>query len=144
MIDMLTQLGVQEIFPLACEHSVTRYSENLGDKWRRAAIEACKQSHNPWVPIIHQGHTIEQLNERGGYCMAFADSTGVRMPIIADKAQSDGKPLLVLIGPEGGFSKSEVNYFAERKIESVSLGNYILRTEAATIAAMAQFTHHMV
>ena len=96
------------------------------------------------MPIIHQGHTIEQLNGRDDYCMVFADAKGLNMPMVVDKAQTEGKPLLVLIGPEGGFSKSEINYFSEREIGSVSFGNYILRTEAATVAAMAQFAHNLV
>lgn len=139
MLDMLTQLGVGEIFPLICEHSVTRYSDNLGGKWRRASIEACKQSRNVWVPTIHAGHSVAQLNEAGNYHLVYADISGVSMSLARNAAKEKDQPLMVLIGPEGGFSRSELDYFQKNKIAAVTLGGNILRTEAASVAAMAQF-----
>jgi len=139
MIDMLTQLGVSEIFPLACEHSVTRYSDNLGVKWQRAAIEACKQSQNPWLPVIHRSHSIEKLCDYDNYHVVYTDTAGDSVPSVRKQMSDDGKMLMVVIGPEGGFSPSEIKYFSERNIDSVSLAGHILRTETAVVAAMAQF-----
>jgi len=139
MIDMLTQLGLSEIYPLACEHSVTRYSDNLGEKWKRSAIEACKQSQNAWLPTVHTGRTIEQLCQHDDYHIVYTDAAGVSMSEVRQQANEIDKTLMVIIGPEGGFSRSEIKYFAERNIGSLSLGDYILRTEAAAVASMAQF-----
>ena len=139
MLDMLTQLGVSDVFPLVCEHSVTRYSDNLGDKWRRASIEACKQSRNVWVPTIHEGQSVDQLNGSDEYHVVYADIGGCSMASARDTANKNDLPLLVMIGPEGGFSSSELAYFKKNEIAAVTLGGNILRTEAASISAMAQF-----
>jgi len=140
MVDMLTQLGVDQMIPLDCEHSVTRFSSNMKEKWQRTAIEACKQSQNPWLPSIKSGQSVEKLSEKDKYALVYADSEGDNMSIICDEQLSDSiNHLIVLIGPEGGFSKTELNFFAERNIVPVRLASNILRTEAAAVAAASQF-----
>ena len=61
MVDALTQLGVSQIQPLLCEHSVTRFNDKMRAKWQRWAIEACKQSQNPWLPSIAEQCDLPQL-----------------------------------------------------------------------------------
>jgi len=142
MVDMLTQLGVSEIIPLNCEHSVTRYSDNLRQKWQRAAIESCKQSQNPWLPKISNTSNIEQLVERDDCYIVYADAAGENMATICSSMNERKlSNLMVIIGPEGGFSDNETAFFTAKNIQPVCLNKHILRTEAAAVAAMAQFTH---
>ncbi|MFT6407745.1 MAG: 16S rRNA (uracil1498-N3)-methyltransferase [Arenicella sp.] len=61
MVDMLTQLGVFEIIPLRCQYSVTKFSPAIAEKWARVAVEACKQSQNPWLPIITSERDLDDL-----------------------------------------------------------------------------------
>ena len=122
MIDMLTQLGVADVFPLMCEHSVTRYSSNLGEKWQRSAVEACKQSRNPWLPIIHEGLTVEALCGRNDYSFVYADGQGGTMAQAVEQARKEALPLLVMVGPEGGFSNAETQFFTGQEIPSLALG----------------------
>ena len=140
MVDMLTQLGVSEIIPLECEHSVTRYSDNLRLKWQRSAIESCKQSQNPWLPKITNAYNIKQLIEKNDYYIVYADANGQSMRsvrlAINDSAVSN---LMVIIGPEGGLSDVEKSLLGSQNIQSISLAENILRTEAAAITATSQF-----
>jgi len=140
MVDMLTQLGVSEIIPLECEHSVTRYSDNLRQKWLRSAIESCKQSQNPWLPKITKAYNIQQLIEKNDYYIVYADASGQSMTSVRSAvAKSDVSNLMVIIGPEGGLSKSELTFLNSQYIQPISLANNILRTETAAITAMSKF-----
>lgn len=134
MVDMLTQLGVGEIIPLACEHSVTRFKPNMHDKWRRVAIEACKQSHNPWLPEIDEEIRAVDLVKVAANRIVFADADGVAL----NDVSSSKDKLIVMIGPEGGFSTAERSFFYDNGIKSVTLGCHILRTEVAAVTAAAQ------
>lgn len=134
MIDMLTQLGVSEIIPLACEHSVTRFKPNMHDKWSRVAIEACKQSQNPWLPEIDEEILTVDLVKVASKRLVFADANGAAIKDLAHKTNN----LIVMIGPEGGFSPAERTLFYDNGIKSVTLGCHILRTETAAVTAAAQ------
>jgi 16S rRNA (uracil1498-N3)-methyltransferase len=138
MVDMLTQLGVRQIFPLQCEYSIAKFKSNTHEKWLRTAVEASKQSHNPWLPLIHDVHTIPEilqyLNERdniGGY---YADAEGEWLSNLP--VQPDG--FLVCIGPEGGFSKIETDTFMQSGMQAIRLSSAILRTETAAVSFAAQ------
>lgn len=131
MIEMLTQLGVSEIIPLECEHSVTRYKPAMHDKWGRWAIEACKQSQNPWLPIIDEGISLVDLLKIVPQRILFADIAGGELTALQAEIS---EPILV-IGPEGGFSPAELGLFGQNQIKSFSLGGYILRTETAAVSA---------
>ena len=140
MVDMLTQLGVSEIIPLECEHSVTRYSDNLRQKWLRSAIESCKQSQNPWLPKITKAYNIQHFIEKNDYYIVYADASGQSMTSVRSAvAKSDVSNLMVIIGPEGGLSKSELTFLNSQYIQPISLANNILRTETAAITAMSKF-----
>ena len=140
MIDMLTQLGVSRVIPLNCEHSVTRYSDNLALKWERTAIEACKQSQNPWLPTISSAQTVEQLLNSEDSKLAYADASGESIELLGRSLYQDkAANLTVIIGPEGGFSDNEIKLMVEQKCLPIKLGDFILRTESAAITTVSQF-----
>lgn len=135
MLDMLTQLGVSEIIPLICEHSITKTNANTHEKWQRVVIEAAKQSQNSVLPIIQNEVAIDDLLNENTMPILFANADG--QSLLQHKEWHS--KLLVLIGPEGGFSEAEFDNFSSRGISAIALGGHILRTEAAAIAAAAQF-----
>jgi len=135
MLDMLTQLGCAKIVPILYEYSVTKFSENMRQKWQRLLIEFCKQSQNPWLPEIANAIDIEKFLERNAQNTVFADANGTELcNFIANDSLTT-----VLVGPEGGFSRREHDLFTANKVQSVRLGPHILRTEAAAIAATVQW-----
>jgi 16S rRNA (uracil1498-N3)-methyltransferase len=135
LVEMLTQIGVSEIVPLACEHSVTRYKANMHDKWQRWAVEASKQSQNPWLPIIDEGMSLLDLMKIAPERLIYTDAQGDSVQSL--KASMSAP--IVLIGPEGGFSPAEIELFHEHEIKSVSLAGCILRTETAAVALASQW-----
>ena len=139
MVDMLTQLGVYQIIPLQCEHSVTRFSDNMRSKWQRISVEACKQSQNPWLPTIGEYQTIMELlesrSEQSKMTFFYADGAGERM----SQLTFDSDHTVILVGPEGGFSSAESAQLQSAGISPVRLSTGILRTETAAISAASQF-----
>jgi len=131
MVDMLTQLGIFEIIPLRCDRSIAKYGQNTSQKWARAAIEACKQSQNPWLPRISSELSLDELLADEGRHFVFASGNGLSL----DNSVEHPCDLTVLIGPEGGFSEREFAKFDQFSVPSISIGPYILRTEVAAVAA---------
>jgi len=137
MLDMLTQLGVSGIIPLLCEYSVSKVANNnTPEKWRRLLIEAAKQSQNPRLPVIRKEIALADLITSNTKPIAYANADGGSL---ADLVDSPTNEIVVLVGPEGGFSEAEFELFRQHKINAIALGGHILRTEAAAIAVAAQF-----
>lgn len=137
MVDMLTQLGVSRIIPLECERSVTRYKESMQEKWQRYAIEACKQSQNPWAPEIAAGTGLAELFFKLGTNAVFWTTDFAGKKLVQLTAESDH--VVIIIGPEGGFSEQELLLMDSKGVAKLRLADHILRTELAAVAASAQF-----
>jgi len=144
MIDMLTQLAVTRVIPLRCDYSETRFNEKHREKWQRIAIEACKQSQNPWLPYIEAEWQFTNLlddlesfknnDDDALPQVIYANVSGQKAATLADLKNE----LIVLIGPEGGLSDSERAILKSRKATPMTLGDHILRTELAAVLAMSQ------
>lgn len=135
MIDMATQLGVHQIIPLESDFSITKFSANMAEKWRRTALEACKQSQNPWLPSIADASSIADCLEQLEGSALVCDAGGSSMQ---DRVKASGQTT-VFIGPEGGFSEAEAELFARHSVSRISLARTILRTETAVLAAVSQW-----
>ncbi len=137
MVDMLAQLGVDNLIPLRCDHSVQKFSSNLKLKLNRYALEACKQSNNAWLMSIDDEQTVADLALDYGSDLIYADGAGARpAAIYADNSNSlPVRP--IAIGPEGGFSAHEIDLMAKQGAQALKLGETILRTETAAVVAAA-------
>ena len=137
-IKPLTELGVNRITPLLTERTEIKQDRtsfrNKVDKWVKLAIEACKQSGNPWLPQLDQPITLsEYLNDRTEliWVASLTESTS---QLKFDRQQDS---IDILIGPEGGWTDSEESKFKECGANFFSLGKYTLRAETAGISALA-------
>jgi 16S rRNA (uracil1498-N3)-methyltransferase len=134
MLDMATQLGMTRFVPLACERSVVKASAKATTRWQRICLEACKQSRRPWLPTIDAvaipAEAVAREAAAGAVWLAQPDGRSVR------HAGGDGS-LCVVIGPEGGFTSTEVERMVAAGAQCVSLGTGILRVETAAVAALA-------
>jgi len=137
-IKPLTELGVDRIMPLLSDRTEIKQDRkifrNKVEKWAKLAMEACKQSGNPWLPRIDQPITLpEYLNDHTGLILV-ASLTENSSPLKIDKQQDSYD---ILVGPEGGWTDSEESKFKECGAKFFSLGKYTLRTETAGISALA-------
>lgn len=140
IVEKLTELGVKDFFPVVSQHCVRQPNKNSRDKFEKIAIAAIKQCDNAYLPTVHECSDLEDLIpllKEKGYLPCVALEFGEHK--LLDKIAADStKPLCLIIGPEGGFTEEEADYFVMNEVALFSLGNHILRAETAAIAASAQ------
>jgi 16S rRNA (uracil1498-N3)-methyltransferase len=125
LVEKLTELGVARIIPLETERG--RSGGNL-ERWRRIALEACKQSGRGRVPTIEPQRSVATVLEDPGRILAAHPGA----PPLSLRESTD---VVVLVGPEGGWSETELAHIASRGATLFGLGPRTLRTETAAVAA---------
>jgi 16S rRNA (uracil1498-N3)-methyltransferase len=151
VVQKLTELGVSCIRPLICERNVAKYSGNKLEHWYSILREAAEQCERVSIPHIVEPMTIAEIKMR---CLTTDDFAGAMKLICLERSEEDIDTLVetllpysatklppdqiaLMIGPEGGFTQSEVCCARDAGFTPVSLGPRILRSETAAIAAMA-------
>ncbi|MCM8766401.1 MAG: 16S rRNA (uracil(1498)-N(3))-methyltransferase [Candidatus Omnitrophica bacterium] len=144
VIEKLTELGIKDIIPLKTERTEVLISRDKeADRlkhWQRIALSACKQSKRIELPRIEpQTEFKEILKRKRDYdlCLICAISDNVKTLKEILKQKKYYRKILVLIGPEGDFSKEELKLAEASGFIPVSLGNLVLRVETAAIAICA-------
>lgn len=142
VVEKLTELGAAEIVPLQSERTVvTDVSAKKIERWRRLAKTAAQQCGRDNVPRIGDPQSFSDL------CRSFPNYDLVLFPWeLADRTVlrerlpqlvRDAKRVLVLVGPEGGFSHAEADAAQSAGAHLLSLGTRILRTETAALVVLA-------
>lgn len=110
------------------------------DRWRRIAIEAAKQSEAPAILAVQEAAELESyLDLAVGRRLIFDEAGGRPLrEILSDSAPSE---LTLLVGPEGGWERSEVQRAVDRGFERVTLGRRNFRSETAAISALSIIMH---
>lgn len=144
VIQKATELGVSEIVPLQSRHSViqikTERLEAQLARWRRIALEAAQQSEQWRVPTIAQPQSLTGFlttRTTGMVTFMLAERREGNSLQTVELPQGENRSVLVLIGPEGGWSKEEVEIAEQAGSELIALGHHILRAETAAIAAIS-------
>ena len=135
LVQKATELGVITIQPTFTERSqrVPGDVAKRVEHWRGVAIAACEQCGRNQIPKIHPPITLsDALAETGNQSLVLLDAEGS-----ADKPLSTtGASSAVFIGPEGGFSPSELDALRKRCDHRLRLGPTVLRAETAAIASL--------
>jgi 16S rRNA (uracil1498-N3)-methyltransferase len=129
-----TELGVVEFIPL-----VTERSEKKGfnvERAKKIMIEALEQSGRGDVPTIQEPQTLADFLSHEKRKLFFFHTTGERFELGALKDVSDA---VACVGPEGGWSDSEVASFKEKGASAIKVNAPILRAETAAIAIASLF-----
>ncbi|MBR5829654.1 MAG: 16S rRNA (uracil(1498)-N(3))-methyltransferase [Tidjanibacter sp.] len=137
-VEKATECGIDRIVPILCDHSERKVIK--GERLEKIAISAMKQSLKAYLPTIAPLTPIRTLLEEpfdGVRLIAHCeeDMERIFMGELIDK----GDNVMVLIGPEGDFSKEEIEAARKAGFREVTLGKERLRTETAALAA-AMFT----
>jgi 16S rRNA (uracil1498-N3)-methyltransferase len=135
MLEKCVELGLDELSLLQCQHS-ERIRIN-GERLLKKAVSAMKQSLNLQVPHISEPIPFAafiQAPERRQEQLLIAYVDEQPRPHLLQAAQK-GQSVCILIGPEGDFSKAEIEGALAQGFAPVSLGPSRLRTETAGLAA---------
>jgi len=143
LVRRATELGVKRLIPLSCERSVVGRKELSPSKvarWHKITKEVCQQCRRPDLPLI-EGEllNIKQLASTFSDHLRICLSPGAT-PLGQVVAQSD-QPILLIVGPEGGFSPAEEQQLKEDGAQLAGIGQTILRIEAAGPTALAIASH---
>ena len=147
LIEKATELGVKGIYPVKTDNCALNNEmiDKKIDKWQKIMYESSKQCERADIPTCYPRTTIEKvLNEnRFDKVMVFCEriATKTIRQSFEENPIKKGDKVLVIIGPEGGFSQKEFDEFAEKKIEMLTLGDMILRAETATTVALGNIIY---
>ncbi len=140
-VDLLTQVGVDEIVPFAAARSVVRWPEQRAERgrarWQAAAREAAKQSRRAWVPEVTEALDLAGLIERlpaTGLAVVLHEQAAAWLVDLVVPQQGD---LVVVVGPEGGLTDEEVASLGRAGAYPVRLGPEVVRAVAAGMVAAA-------
>ena len=131
-LEKATEIGVDEITPLVCEHS--ERTKLKTDRFQKVIISAMKQSLKAYLPKLNEPCTFAELIKKdfnGNKYIASYHENNSSLKALYTK----GKDVLILIGPEGDFSNKEIESAKKYTFAAVNLGNSRLRTETAAVVA---------
>ncbi|MEJ2314673.1 MAG: 16S rRNA (uracil(1498)-N(3))-methyltransferase [Nitrospirota bacterium] len=131
-----TELGVSRIVPVVAERSQVR-STRKGERWRKVAREAARQSFRTSVPGVDEPQGLAEFFGGAGSLEGFIFWEGGGSSLREARLKHSPNPLVIAIGPEGGFTEAEVSLAGRKGLEVKSLGERILRAETAAVAALA-------
>lgn len=133
-----TELGVTHIYPVISERTILKPSENKLQRWRKIATEAAEQSERAIVPKIEAPQAflklLETLASESTYLCGAREKS---LHLLEALPQTLPAEITILIGPEGGWTETEIQQAIAKNIPVVSLGNSILRAVTASITAIA-------
>ncbi len=136
LVEKMTEVGVNTIIPILCERSERR--EIKTERLEKIAVSAMKQSLKATLPTIMPMTPLRELIKimpDAQRVVAYCDPSIPRV----DFAQTyeAGRDTLILIGPEGDFSPSEIKMTLDAGFRPVTLGSNRLRTETAALYALS-------
>jgi len=134
LIEKTTEIGVTTLIPLITERSVVDPRASKLDRMRKRIIEAAKQCGRSRLMELAPPLTWPALLTSTSACLTCVSHPGGRAFQDWPSIES-GKPLLMAVGPEGGFSDQEIELATEKGWHTVSLGSTILRVETAGLVA---------
>jgi 16S rRNA (uracil1498-N3)-methyltransferase len=137
-VQKAVEVGVMRLIPVLTRRSQPSLSvaRTRLSHWHRVALQAIKQCHRPWAMELDEVLSLDQLlqryESRPGLVACAGGEPVHRLRLAADT--------VLLIGPEGGLSPSEMQLLGQRQWRQVSLGRYTLRSETAAAVGAAMVT----
>lgn len=140
-VEKATEVGTDRFVPVIGDHSERKVLKT--ERLRRIVLSAAKQSLKAAVPEISEPLTVKEFIASVADTPAlkmiaccFEDESHPRTSVMQALSGTDRREYIVLIGPEGDFSREEVKLATEAGFIPVHLGESRLRTETAALAAV--------
>ncbi len=143
IVQKATELGAAAVVPLVTERTIVKIRDEAKRlvRWQKIVREAAMQSNRADIPRIESIRPFRDFIlslAPGPMTLFLLPWEEAATPIKSVLRGASGiKSIIVLIGPEGGFSQNEAAAAKDRGFHPVSLGSTILRTETASLAALS-------
>ena len=132
-LEKATEIGIDEITPIICDHSERKVLKT--ERCNRILLSAMKQSLKFHLPKLNEAISLNEFlkqdSEGNKYIAHCEDGEKTEL-----RKEEKTEKTLILIGPEGDFSPTEVELALQNQFKTVSLGGSRLRTETAGIVAV--------
>lgn len=146
IMEKATELGTRGVYPVVTDNCVLNKSvlEKKHEKWQKVMYEASKQCERAKVPTCFEPTTIEKVLENNfDKVLVLAErSTEISFKqYLRENPIKKSEKVLVIIGPEGGFSQKEFDFFRGKSLPLISLGDLILKAETAVIVTLGDIVY---
>jgi 16S rRNA (uracil1498-N3)-methyltransferase len=142
-IEKCSELGVQRIVPFVAARTEKHLAQAAGkrvERWRRLALQSAEQSRRSTPAEVADPIKFDQLLDHAASMrIVLAESerdASLKSALLRVRIDAD-RPVILAVGPEGGWTPTELKKFQQSGWKAASLGPTILRAETAAIAALA-------
>jgi 16S rRNA (uracil1498-N3)-methyltransferase len=132
-LEKATEIGVNEIIPLLCERTERTHFRH--DRMNGILISAMLQSRQTWLPVLHAPTKYNEAIKTTCQQKFIAHCEEEKKQSLNNQAIKQSNNKLILIGPEGDFTKQEIELALQNNFVPVTLGNTRLRSETAGVVA---------
>lgn len=147
IVEKATELGVRGIFPIITDNCAVKkdIAESKVDKWQKVMYESSKQCERAKIPECFFVQDLSSVLNNNIFDKIII--FGERSSELSLKQYlklnpiNKGEKILVVIGPEGGFSEREFKLFKDLKLPVITLGDLILRADTAVIVAIGDIIY---
>jgi 16S rRNA (uracil1498-N3)-methyltransferase len=133
-VEKATELGATVVAPVVCARVQGKIARPRLDRWERIAAAAVAQCGRSRPPAIRVPVPLERFLAEGRGFRLLADGGA---PPLTGPVDTGGNGIVVLIGPEGGFTEEEIGTALRAGFVPMTLGPRTLRAETAAVAALA-------
>ena len=148
LIEKATELGVCGVYPIKTDNCALNNEmiDKKTEKWNKIMYESSKQCERAIIPTCFDRTSLEELLNKNHFdkIIAFCEriATNTIHKSFEQKPVKKSDKVLVIIGPEGGFSEKEFKFFENNpEIEMLTLGDIILRAETAAIVGLGNIIY---
>ena len=139
-IEILVESGVDVIIPWQADRSISKWRQDSLAKWQSVAVAATKQSRRFRKPEIIDGLSLSQLLEiesENGAVLVMHESATTKLSEVVTSKFAEMSEIVIVIGPEGGISESELELLQSTGAHIVGLGPEVFRSAHAGGAALS-------
>jgi len=147
LIEKATELGVDKIVPIISQRVIFDIKRDEGDgktkRWQKIANEASKQCGRADVPDVAQIKNFkEAINEIDDYGLSLLACLSEDTMALKEAISGFEKgKAIVFIGPEGDFTKEEIDLAKEKNCRLISLGKRVLKSDTAALYVLSVLNH---
>ena len=142
IMEKATELGVRGVYPVFTDNCALKV--NKQEKWQKVMFEASKQCERAKIPTCFAPTTFDELLQKDFdkiIVLAERSTEKSLKQYLSENPTKKGERILAIIGPEGGFSQKEFDYFRSKNLPLISLGDLILKAETAVIVTLGDIVY---
>ena len=142
IMEKATELGVRGVYPVFTDNCALKV--NKQEKWQKVMFEASKQCERAKIPTCFTPTTFEEILQKDfDKIIVLAERSTEKnlKQYLSENPIKKGEKILAIIGPEGGFSQKEFDYFRSKNLPLISLGDLILKAETAVIVTLGDIVY---